>query len=65
MVDSEGAKHSNTTRIATANHIITIDAKFAPQTTHPSQKSGNTTNTKSYGEIQCQSEIQFVTRNDI
>jgi hypothetical protein len=61
---SEGAKHNNTTKSATANYIITLDAKFAPQTTHPSQKSGNTTNNTCYGEMQCQPKIQFVTRHD-
>jgi hypothetical protein len=30
------AKHANTTKSHTANHIIPIDAKFAPQTKHPS-----------------------------
>jgi hypothetical protein len=37
---SEGAKHNNTAEGGTANHIINIDAKFAPQTTYLSQKSG-------------------------
>jgi hypothetical protein len=62
---SQGAKHSSTTKTDATNHIITLDAKFTLQTTHPSQKSGNTNNPTCYGETQCWPKIQLVTRYDI
>jgi hypothetical protein len=61
---SEGGKHNGIKKTNTTNHIITRDAKFSSQTTHPSQTSGNTTNTTCYGETQCWPTIQLVPRHD-
>jgi hypothetical protein len=48
---SEGGKHNGTTNTTTANHIVTLNAKFSSQTTHPSPTCDNTTNTTCYGKM--------------
>jgi hypothetical protein len=50
---SEGGKHNGATNTTSANHIITLNAKFSSQTTNPSQTCGNTTSTTCYGAMQC------------
>jgi hypothetical protein len=50
---SEGGKHNGTTNTTTANHTITLNAKFSSPTTPPSQTCNNTTNTTCNGKTQC------------